>query len=424
MTPDEERCAKARQFERLHAAFVAGDLNALRAALDDPSAVPKGPMPDLIGSCLVYAVYHSPLPFIRTLLELGADPNEPVDDGFPPLIVALMTSREHPGAVRRTDVDEVVRLLLAFGADPNQRGINDYTPLHMAVDMRYAPAIPILLAAGADPDARTRIDECHTAEQLADAQGLAGIAALLARRGRPLDLRLRAGLTLLEEVAGAGEEVRRQRNYAVRLRMWLSHGDPVRWTTAWGPVGVGRLEDDGATLVTDVRTNRGQLMNGLFYGMEGMRVGGTRRLEIAPHLAYGERGVPERLDVQDACPAGVVRQVGDQGADRGARVVPAGLGRPLDRGRDRGEHGARRPLGDVVVDGDGQGVEVGEALVEEPRRELRTGADRADARARPALGAEQVEGRVHEPGAPVGVPVGGGDAGVDAGRGRAAHPTQ
>ena len=34
-------------------------------------------------------------------------------------------------------------------------------------------------------------------------------------------------------------------------------------------------------------------MNGLFYGIDGMRVGGMRRLEIAPHLAYGARGVPE-----------------------------------------------------------------------------------------------------------------------------------
>jgi FKBP-type peptidyl-prolyl cis-trans isomerase len=33
-------------------------------------------------------------------------------------------------------------------------------------------------------------------------------------------------------------------------------------------------------------------VNGLFYGVEGMQVGGTRRLEIAPHLAYAERGVP------------------------------------------------------------------------------------------------------------------------------------
>jgi FKBP-type peptidyl-prolyl cis-trans isomerase len=38
--------------------------------------------------------------------------------------------------------------------------------------------------------------------------------------------------------------------------------------------------------------NRGRIISGLFNGVEGMRVGGTRRLEISPHLAYGERGVP------------------------------------------------------------------------------------------------------------------------------------
>jgi hypothetical protein len=34
------------------------------------------------------------------------------------------------------------------------------------------------------------------------------------------------------------------------------------------------------------------LINGLFYGVEGMSVGGTRRLKISPQLGYGERGVP------------------------------------------------------------------------------------------------------------------------------------
>jgi FKBP-type peptidyl-prolyl cis-trans isomerase len=31
---------------------------------------------------------------------------------------------------------------------------------------------------------------------------------------------------------------------------------------------------------------------GLFYGVDGMRVGGRRRLRVAPHLAYREAGVP------------------------------------------------------------------------------------------------------------------------------------
>ena len=128
---DDERCAEARTFQRIDEAFRRGDLAALRAALDDPAAVPNGPMPATIGSCLVYAIYHSPLAFIRTLLETGADPKAPVDDGFPPLLAALTTGRDVPGATRRTDVDDLLRLLLAFGADPHQRGINDYTAQHI-----------------------------------------------------------------------------------------------------------------------------------------------------------------------------------------------------------------------------------------------------------------------------------------------------
>ena len=75
MKSDAERCAEYEKFRKIDAAFRAGDLAALRAAVDDPASVPNGPMPLTIGSCLEYAIYHSPLPFIRTLLEIGADPN-------------------------------------------------------------------------------------------------------------------------------------------------------------------------------------------------------------------------------------------------------------------------------------------------------------------------------------------------------------
>lgn len=241
---------------------------------------------------LIQAIYDAPLADIRALLQAGADPKAPVDDGFPPLIAALSCGRAVPGAKARRDVDEIIRLLLSFGADPHQRGINDYTALHMAVAEGNALAVQRLLDAGADPELRTRIDDCETPLEMARAMDRADIIGILERKGQPERRRLRSGLVLLVDIPGTGAPVQRQHNYAVRLRMWLHRGDPVRWQAASGPVGIARLEDCGETLVTVVRIDRRSMANGLFYGVDGMRVGGTRRLEIAPHLAYGERGVP------------------------------------------------------------------------------------------------------------------------------------
>jgi ankyrin repeat protein len=168
------------EFQAIDAAFRAGDLAALRSAVGDPAGVPNGKMPRAVGSCLEYAIYHSPLPFIRALLELGADPAPKDHDGFPPLIAALSCSRAVAGGPRRPDVGEILSLLLAFGADPNQRGVNDYTALHMAVGMEDLAAVRLLLDAGADPRVRTRIDEWETPREMADRAGLGDIARVLA----------------------------------------------------------------------------------------------------------------------------------------------------------------------------------------------------------------------------------------------------
>ena len=180
MQSDAERCKEWATFSRIDAAFRSGDLAALRAAVDDPAIVPNGPMPLSIGPCLVYAIYHSPLPFIRTLLAIGADPNLAVDDGFPPLIAAFSCGQPRPGSPGRSDTLDIVKLLLMFDADPNQRGINDYTPLHMAVGERHLQAIEVLVEAGADPRLRTRIDGYETPLELAERAGLVEIAKLLA----------------------------------------------------------------------------------------------------------------------------------------------------------------------------------------------------------------------------------------------------
>ena len=179
MSSDAERRAEQQRVLRIDAAFRAGDLAALRAAVEDPDALPNGPMPLAIGPCLEYAIHHSPLSFIRALLEIGADPNPTDHAGFPPLIAALSCSRAHPGSPARPDVAEILALLLASGADPDQRGINDFTPLHMAVAERNQAAVALLLEAGADPRLRTRIDECETPREMARAAGLHEIARLL-----------------------------------------------------------------------------------------------------------------------------------------------------------------------------------------------------------------------------------------------------
>jgi ankyrin repeat protein len=170
-----------RRFQRIDAAFRAGDLTALREAVADPGVVPNGPLPLEIGSCLEYAIYHSPFEFIRELLELGANPNPEDHAGFPPLIAALSCSRPQPGSPGRSDVLDIIRLLLAHGADPNGRGLNDWTPLHAAVGYGNLRALEVLVDGGADPHLRTRIDDCATPREEAERAGLHDFAAALER---------------------------------------------------------------------------------------------------------------------------------------------------------------------------------------------------------------------------------------------------
>jgi hypothetical protein len=110
--------------------------------------------------------------------------------------------------------------------------------------------------------------------------------------GQPTEKKLRPGLVLLTDVPGDGAPVQRQERYRVRLRLWLGDGQAVGFGEAAALTGTSALDDERATLVTTIRINRGDLIAGLFYGVEGMRVGGLRRLKIQPHLAYGDRSVP------------------------------------------------------------------------------------------------------------------------------------
>src|SRR4029077_2187125 len=92
----------------IHEAYQRGDLDALKTLLGNPPDFPNCRGPSAVGEIILeYAIYHSPLPFVRSLLELGANPNYGDDAVFPSLMAALST--------KRAERYEIVELLLAFG---------------------------------------------------------------------------------------------------------------------------------------------------------------------------------------------------------------------------------------------------------------------------------------------------------------------
>ena len=167
--------------QKLAAAYRSGDLAAVKAALGWPESFPNTPQPMAAGCGdwpLASAINLSPLRFVRRLIDLGADPNYESLGGFPSLFAAIDAPR--------ADVVELMSLLLSRGARTDQRGVNDWTPLHYAVARRNLAVVRLLLAHGANPQARSRIDDRTSPIEDAVASGF-GDAAQAMRTAAGLD---------------------------------------------------------------------------------------------------------------------------------------------------------------------------------------------------------------------------------------------
>src|SRR6266542_2212430 len=112
----------------------------------------------------------------RTLIEAGADVNQPALNGVTPLMAAafgghveiasmLIERGAHVDAVDRLSKNamtyaagegrtDVVRVLLARGVDPNRVYANDLTALMWAAGYGRATTVKVLLEAGARADLR------------------------------------------------------------------------------------------------------------------------------------------------------------------------------------------------------------------------------------------------------------------------------
>lgn len=87
--------------------------------------------------------------------------------------------------------------------------------------------------------------------------------------------KLASGLELLEEQDGAGRAAKTGDTVEFKCRVILNRGDEV---------------NAGLRAQRTVLGKR-QVIAGVEKALIGMRVGGTRRVRVSPHLAYGDKGV-------------------------------------------------------------------------------------------------------------------------------------
>lgn len=107
-------------------------------------------------------------------------------------------------------------------------------------------------------------------------------------------MKLKKGIKLLEEKEGSGSFVQRQSYYLLSIRISLNKGEIITTPNQCLSHTVDKnieLYENGFFKYL-ARIDRESLIDGIFYTVEGMKVGGYRKVAISPHLAYREKGIP------------------------------------------------------------------------------------------------------------------------------------
>jgi ankyrin repeat protein len=188
-----------------------GDPTALRRVLTESPearAAINEPMFGFDSPALVAVSGRGNVALVDALLEFGADPNRRSAwwaGGFHPLYGArgrvaerLLAAGAVPDACAAASLDQPDLLAGILRADPSrvhERGGDGQTPLHFA---RSPKVVDMLIAAGADPDAKDVDHRSTPAEWMIGDRS--GIARYLVERGATADIFLASALGLTDRV--------------------------------------------------------------------------------------------------------------------------------------------------------------------------------------------------------------------------------
>ena len=105
-----------------------------------------------------------------------------------------------------------------------------------------------------------------------------------------------SGLKLLEEREGAGSPAKKGDRVVYNVRLFLNKGDEVPLNDKQAPhLPKEMVRIEGGVTLVDHTTELGsrQAMVGVEHALIGMKVSGYLKVRVSPHLAYGDKGIPD-----------------------------------------------------------------------------------------------------------------------------------
>jgi FKBP-type peptidyl-prolyl cis-trans isomerase len=111
-------------------------------------------------------------------------------------------------------------------------------------------------------------------------------------------MRLRSGIKLLDERTGAGEPAEKGDRVIYNLKVFLNKGDEVplnQRQAEFLPAGMMRSVDGYRFVDHETVVGSREAIAGVEYSLMGMREDGYRKVRVSPHLAYGNKGMPDLI---------------------------------------------------------------------------------------------------------------------------------
>jgi ankyrin repeat protein len=146
-------CSKSAPIQALIDAASDGNANKVAQLIENGE--PVDGMNQNGETALDWSIYRCHLDVVEKLIDLKADVNHTDQMGFTPLMYTATELRGKGYDSSTAQIrDRIATVLIQHGAEVNRVGQNGDTALHFAVGDRNPELVRILLAAGADKNAK------------------------------------------------------------------------------------------------------------------------------------------------------------------------------------------------------------------------------------------------------------------------------